>query len=171
MTLSEQQLVQEDEYELPFIVVDVTFWSLETNKIFAEFDANPIVKDDESMKEYGPFRTWREAIGKMSSEPMTGFPEPGEFLKAALSTINYLRFVPVEHTDEVLTFTDQFFDIFIDMHRKAEPVRDVERRRKMDAFRTEYNRHALDDDPSGVLIMNAFGRETAQLFYEHLVNL
>ena len=47
----------------------------------------------------------------------------------------------------------------------------VERRKKMDAFRAEYNRHILDDDPSGVLLITAFGRETATRFYEHLVNL
>jgi len=64
-----------------------------------------------------------------------------------------------------------FFDIFISMYRKAEPVKDVQRRKAMDTFRAEYNRHALDDDPSGVMIANAFGREKAQLFYEHLVNL
>jgi len=164
-------IAPEDEYELPFIVVDITFWSLETSKIFTEFDANPIVKDEESMREYTSFRKWREAIGKLPSEPIVGLPEPGEFLKACLSTINYLRFIPGEYTDEVLNLTDQFFDIFVSIYRKAEPVKDVPRRKKMDNFRSEYNRYVLDEDPSGVMLINAFGREKAQLFYEHLVNL
>lgn len=164
-------IAPEDEYELPFIVVDITFWSGERGKIFTEFDANPIVKDEESIKEYAAYLKWREAIGKLPSEPITGIPEAGDFLKACLSTINYLRFISVEYTDAVLNLADQFFDIFISMYRKAEPVKDVQRRKAMDTFRAEYNRHALDDDPSGVMIANAFGREKAQLFYEHLVNL
>lgn len=164
-------IAPEDEYELPFIVVDITFWLGEINKIFTEFDANPIVKDEESLKDYNEFKKWLEEIGKLPSEPIAGLPEPGEFLKSCLSTINYLHFVPVEHTDEVIKLTDQFFDIYIKLYQKAEPVKDVQRRKKMDEFRLEYNRHALDDDPSGVMIMNAFGREKAQLFYEHLVNL
>ena len=164
-------IAPEDEYELPFIVVDVTFWSVETSKIFTEFDANPIVKDEESMKEYTAFLKWREEIDKLPSEPITGLPEPGKFLKACLSTINYLRFIPGECTDEILNLTDQFFDIFVSIYRKAEPVKDSQRRKKMDNFRSGYNRYVLDEDPSGVMLINAFGREKAQLFYEHLVNL
>jgi hypothetical protein len=164
-------IAPKDEYEIPFIVVDVTFWSLETINIFTEFDANPIFKDEESLRNYADFRKWREEIGKLPSEPITGLPEPGEFLKSCLSTINYLRFVPGEHAEELIKLTDQFFDIFIGISHKAEPVKDVQRRKKMDNFRSEYNRCALDEDPSGVMIMNSFGREKAQLFYEHLVNL
>lgn len=165
-------IAAEDEYDLPFIVVDVSFWSGETSKIFAEFEAKPLVKDEESVRKYtAPFWKWREAIDKLPSEPVTGFPELGEFLKANLSPIHYLRFIPGEYIDEVLNLTGQFFDIFVGIYRKAEPVEDVQRRRKMDAFRSEYNRHVLDEDPSGIALINAFGREQAQLFYEHLVNL
>jgi len=162
-------IVAKDEYDLPFIVVDV---SLRFGKIFAEFEAKPLVKDEESTRKYiEPLRKWREAIGKLPSEPVTGFGETGEFIKANLSPIEYLRFISEEYTGEVLDFADQFFDIYLDFYRKAEPVQDVERRGKMDAFRSEYNRYVLEEDPSGVALINAFGREKAQLFYEHLVNL
>jgi len=164
-------IAPDDEYELPFIIVDVTFWSLEKDKIFTEFDANPLIKDDKSMKEYSEFHKWREEISKLPSEPITGLPEPGEFLKACLSTINYLGFIPGDYSNEVLNLTNKFFDIFINFYLRARPVEDIERRKKMDAFRSEYNQHVLDEDPSGLMLINAFGREKAQLFYEHLVNL
>jgi len=164
-------IAPEDEYELPFIIVDVTFWSLETIKIFTEFDANPLVKDEEGIRQYTDFKKWRDEIGKLPSEPIVGLPEPGEFLKSCLSTVNYLRFIPGEYTDEVLNLTGEFFDIFINLYQRAVPVKDMQRRSKMDIFRSEYNRRVLEEDPSGVMLINAFGREKAQLFYEHLVNL
>jgi hypothetical protein len=34
-----------------------------------------------------------------------------------------------------------------------------------------WNKHALDDDPSGVMITAAFGRPMAELFYDQLINL
>jgi len=165
-------IAPQDEYDLPFIVVDVTFLSAETSKIFTELDAKPLVKDEESMKKYtDPFRKWREAIGKLPSEPIIGRPEPGEFIKSCLSPINYLRFIPEEYTNELLNLTGQFLDIFVSIYRKADPVKDVPRRKKMDAFRSEFNRQFLDEDPAGVMLINAFGREKTQLFCKHLVNL
>ena len=165
-------IVADDEYDLPFIVVDVAFDFGEKGKIFVEFEAKPLVKDEESTRKYiDPFRKWREAIGKLPAEPPAAFGEVGEFLKANLSPNEYVRLIPEDYTDEVLKFADQFFDIFLDIYRKAEPVKDAQRRRKMDAFRLEWNKHALDEDPSGVLIMEAFGRQTAELFYDYLVNL
>jgi hypothetical protein len=165
-------IVGDNEYDLPFIVVDVAFVSGEKDKIFAEFEAKPLVKDEESTRKYiEPFRKWREAIGKLPSEPVSGFGEPGEFLKANVSPNEYLRFIPDEYTDEVLNFADQFFDIFLDVYRKAEPVKDIQRRRKIDAFRAEYNRYVLEEDPSGVSLMEAYGRQTAELFYDYLVYL
>jgi hypothetical protein len=163
-------IVGDDEYDLPFIVVDVAFISGEKDKIFAEFEAKPLVKDEESTRKYvEPFRKWREAIGKLPSEPVSGFGEPGEFLKANVSPTEYLRFIPDDYTDEVLKFADQFFDIYLDVYRKAEPVKDVERRGKIDAFRAEYNRYVLEEDPSGVSLIEAYGRQTAELFYDYLV--
>jgi len=165
-------IVGDDEYDLPFIVVDVAFDFGKKGKIFAEFEAKPLVKDEESTRKYvDPFRKWREAIGKLPSEPVSGFGEPGEFLKANMSPTEYLRFIPDDYTDEVLNFAEQFFNIFLDVYRKAEPVKDVQRRRKIDAFRAEYNKHVLEEDPSGVSLINALGRQTAELFYEYLVYL
>lgn len=165
-------ITAEDEYDLPFIVMGISFVSTDTSKILAEFEAKPLVKDEESMRNYvDPFWKWREAIGKLPSEPVTGFGEVGEFLMENLSPIHYQNFIPVEYNDEVLRLSKQFFDVFISIYRKAKPVTDSQRRQKMDAFRAEYNRYALDQDPSGAALINAFGREKAHLFYEHLVNM
>ncbi len=165
-------IVADDAYDLPFIVVDIAFDFGEKGKIFTEFEAKPLVKDEESTRKYvDPFRKWREALGKLPAEPMTAFGEVGEFLKANVSPIEYVRLIPDAYTDEVLKFADQFFDIFLDIYRKAEPVKDAERRRKMDAFRLEYNKHVLEEDPSGVMLINAFGRQTAELFYDYLLYL
>lgn len=165
-------IVADDEYDLPFIVVDIAFDFGEKGKIFTEFEAMPLVKDEESTRKYvEPFRKWREAIGKLPSEPVAAFGEVGEYLKANVSPTEYVRFVPDAYTDEVLKFADQFFDIFLDIYRKAEPVKDAERRKKMDAFRSEYNKHVLEEDPSGVMLMEAFGRQAAELFYNYLLYL
>ncbi len=165
-------IVGEDEYDLPYMLADIAFDFVEKGKIFTEFEAMPLVKDEESTRKYvDPFRKWREAIGKLPSEPVSGFGEPGEFLKANRSPTEYLRFIPDDYTDEVLNFAEQFFDIFLDVYRKAEPVKDVQRRRKIDAFRAEYNKYVLEEDPSGVSLINALGRQTAELFYEYLVYL
>jgi hypothetical protein len=165
-------VVADDNYDLPFIVVDIAFDFGEKGKIFTEFEAKPLVKDEESTRKYvEPFRKWREALDKLPAEPSPGTREVGEFLKANMSPNEYVRLIPEAYTDEVLKFADQFFDIFIDIYRKAEPVKDAERRRKMQAFRAEYNKHVLEEDPSGVTLMNAFGRETAELFYDYLLYL
>jgi hypothetical protein len=165
-------MAADDKYELPFIVVDIAFDFGMRGKIFAEFEAKPLVKDEESTRKYvEPFRKWREALGKLPSERPTTFGEVGEFLKSNMSPYEYVRFIPDAYSDEVLKFADQFFDIFLDIYRQAEPVTDAERKSKIDAFRSEYNKHVLDEDPTGVFLINAFGRETAQLFYEHLINL
>jgi len=165
-------IVADNEYDLPFIVVDVAFDFGEKGKIFTEFEAKPLVKDEESARKYvEPFRKWREALGKLPAEPVTAFGEVGEFLKANVSPTEYVRLIPDAYTDEVLKFADQFFDIFLDIYRKAEPVKDVQRKRKMDTFRSEYNKHVLEEDPSGIMLMEAFGRQTAELFYDYLINL
>jgi len=165
-------IVADDEYDLPFIVVDIAFDFGEKGKIFTEFEAKPLVKDEESTRKYvEPFRKWREAIGKLPAEPSTALGEPGEFLKANVSPTEYVRLIPDDYTDEVLNLADQFFDIFLDIYRKAEPVKDAQRKREMEAFRSEYNKHVLEEDPSGVMLINAFGRETAELFYDYLLYL
>lgn len=167
-------IVGEDEYDFPFIVVNVAFvpGQGKKDKIFAEFEAKPLVKDEESTRKYiDPLRGWREAMGKLPSEPVSGFGEPGEFVKANISPIEYLRYIPIDYLDEVLNFTKQFFEIVLDFWRKAEPVKDIERRKKMDAFRREYNRHILDDDPSARTSIATFGREKALLSFENLVFL
>jgi len=165
-------IVADDAYDIPFIVVDIAFDFGEKGKIFTEFEAKPLVKDEESTKKYvDPFRKWREALGKLPAEKTAAFGEPGEFLKANVSPTEYVRLVPEAYADEVVKLADQFFDIFIDIYRKAEPVKDAERKKKLDAFRSEYNRHVLEEDPSGVMLINAFGRRKAELFYDHLINL
>ena len=167
-------IMGEDEYDFPFIVVNVAFVPGEggKDKIFAEFEAKPLVKDEESTRKYtDPLRGWREAIGKLPSEPMSGFGEPGEFVKANISPIEYIRYIPIDYLDEVLDFTKQFFEFVLDFWRKAEPVKDIERRRKIDAFRREYNQHILDDDPSARTSIATFGREKAHLSFENLTFL
>jgi len=165
-------IVGDDEYDLPFIIAAIGFDFGEKGKIAMEFDAMPLVKDEESTRKYtDPFRKWREAIGKLPSEPISGFGEPGKFLRDCMSPIEYLRLLPDDYTDEMLNFTEQFFDIFLDIYRKAEPVKDIQRRREIDAFRAEYNKHVLDDDPDGIALMEAFGRPTAELFYDYLIYL
>jgi 15,16-dihydrobiliverdin:ferredoxin oxidoreductase len=165
-------IVADDEYDLPFIVVDIAFDSGAKGEIFTEFEAKPLVKDEESTRKYvEPFQKWRQELDKLPGEPPSGAGEVGEFLKANMSPNEYLRLIPSEYADEVLKFADQFFDIFIDIYQNAEPVKDTERRRKMQAFRKEYNKHVLEEDPSGVMLMNVFGRETAELFYDYLLYL
>jgi len=165
--------VADDKYDLPFTLADIAFDFGETGTIFADFEAKPLIKDKESTRKYiDPFRKWREAIGKLTPEPAaTALGEDGEFLKANASPNKYSCLIPDDYTDEVLNFADQFFDIFLDIYRKAEPVKDAQRRRKIDAFRSEYNKHVLDEDPSAILLTNAFRRQTAELFYDYLVNL
>jgi len=165
-------IAAEDEYDLPFVVVDVAFDFGKKGKIFAEFEAKPLVWDDESTRKYtDPFREWREEIGKLPSEPITGFGESGEFLKAHHSQIHYINFIPEEYVDKVLNLADHFFNIFISIYQKAEPVKNAERIRKMDTFRSEYNRYSLDQDQSGQLLINMLGREKAQLYFEYFVNM
>jgi len=168
-------IVADDEYDLPFIVVDIAFGAFdfgEKGKIFTEFEAKPLIKDEESMRKYvDPFRKWREALGKLPSEPVAAAAGIGEFLKANMSPTEYVRLIPDAYTDEVVKFADQFFDIFLDIYRKAEPVKDAQRRSKMNTFRSEYNKHVLDEDPTGVMLMEAFGRQTEQLFYDYIINL
>ncbi len=165
-------IVADDEYDLPFIVVDIAFDSGTKGEIFTEFEAKPLVKDEESTQKYvEPFRKWREALGKLPAEPSPGTKEVGEFLKANMSPTEFVGLIPDSYADEVVKLADQFFDIFVDIYRKAEPVKDAERRRKMQAFRAQYNKHVLEEDPSGVMLMNVFGRETAELFYDYLLYL
>jgi hypothetical protein len=165
-------IVCNDDYDLPFILVDIAFDFGKKDTIFTEFEAMPLVRDDESTRKYvEPFRNWREAIDKLPGEPVSGFGDVGEFLKANVSPTEYIRFVPKDHADEVLKFADEFFNIFLDIYGKAEPVKDAQRRNIMDNFRSEWNKHALNDDPSGVMVMEAFGRRRAELFYDHFVNL
>jgi hypothetical protein len=121
-------IVAEDEYDLPFILADIAFDFGKKGKIFTEFEAMPLVKDEESTKKYvNPFRKWREAIDKLPGEYEEVFGEVGEFLKTSVSPTEYLHFVPEDHTDEVLKFADQFFDIYLEIYRNAEPVRDAKR--------------------------------------------
>jgi hypothetical protein len=164
-------IIGNDEYDLPSILADIAYNFVEKGKMFVEFEVMPLVKDDKSTKEYvAPFLKWYDAIDKLPSEPVTGFPL-GEYLKANLPPIKYMRFISDEYTNEVLNFAQQFFDIFLDIYPKVEPIKDVERRRKMETFRLEYNKHALEDDPSGLVLIEAFGRPTAELFFNYLVYL
>ncbi len=190
-------MVADDDYDIPSTLADIAFnFFDEKVKISALFQSRPLMKDDESTRNYvEPFQKWYEAIGKLPSEPsitpgepgevlkvkpapiksMRFFPdsyvELGEFLKANPAPIKYMRFIPDSYLDEVLKFAEQFFDIFVDIYHKAEPVRDAQRKRQMQAFRSEFNKHILRDDPSGRVIMEIFGQQKAELFYDYLVYL
>jgi hypothetical protein len=41
----------------------------------------------------------------------------------------------------------------------------------MDAFRTEWNKHILADDASGQILIEALGRQKAELFYDYFTYL
>ena len=140
--------------------------------MFVAFQFRPLVKDEESTRKYvDPLRKWYEAINKLPSEPVTPIREPGEFLKANPTPIRYIRIVQEDYINEVLDFAQQFFDIVVDIYRKAEPVKDAQRRKEMDAFRSEWNKHILGDDPSGQSLVEAYGQKTAALFFDYLVYL
>ena len=97
--------------------------------------------------------------------------EVWQFLKANPAPLNYLGRIPYDYTDAVLKYSVRFFDIFLDIYRKAEPVKDAQRKNKMGAFRLDYNRNIFGDDFSGKMLIKAFGRQTAALFYDYLVYL
>jgi hypothetical protein len=165
-------IIGEEEYDLPFVLVAVGFVSGEKSKLAVEFEAMPLIMDEESIKKYiDPFRNWRKALGKLPSEPITGFSQPGEVWTSNLSPTDYLQYIPDEYTDEVLNFARQFFDIFLDIYRKAVPVKDTERRKQMDVFRLKFNKHILEEDPDGVILTETFGRQKAELFYDNLIYL
>jgi hypothetical protein len=171
---SDIMIVGEDEYDFPFVLVNIAFVSADggKDKIFAEFEAKPLVKDEEStMKYIEPLRGWREQIGKLPSEPVSGFGQPGEFIEANMSPIEYRRYIPVDYLGDILDLTRQFFRIVLSYWHKAEPVKDIKRREKIDAFRREYNRHIIDDDPSGRTYIAAFGRKKALLAFENITFL
>jgi hypothetical protein len=163
-------IMGEDEYDFPFIMANIAFVPGEggKDKIFVEINAMPLIKDEESTRKYvKPLRGWRETIGKLPAEPVSGFGEPGEFIKESISPFQYLRFVSIDYLDQVLDLTKQFFEIVLDFWRKAEPVKDIQRREKIEAFRREYNRNILEEDPSGRASIEAFGREKALLSFEN----
>ncbi len=163
-------LIADDEYDLPFILADIAFDFVGKGGVTTGFQLRPLVKDEESTRKYiEPFLKWYEAIDKLPGEPF--FLNIGEYLKANPPPLKYMCSLPHDYIDEVLKFTEQFFDIFLDIYRKAEPVKDAERRRKMDAFRSEYNQKILGDDASGKMLLEAFGRPTVALFYDYLLYL
>jgi len=167
-------MVGEDGYDFPFIVVNIGFAPDASGKdrIFVEFEAKPLVKDDESTRKYiQPLRAWREALAQLPSEPMSGFGEPGEFVKANLSPIEYIRWVPLEHLDRVLDFFRQFFTTVVAYWRQAAPVEDAARRNKIADFRQAYNSHILDEDPSGRTAIATYGREQALRYFENVTFL
>ncbi len=163
-------MVADDKYDIPFILADIAFDSVGKGCITTGFQLRPLVKDEESTKRYiDPFLKWYKAIDNLPSEPV--HLDIGEFLKANPAPLNYLGRIPYDYLDEVLKFTEQFFDILLDIHRKSEPVTDVKRRKIMEAFRLEYNQNIFGDDFSGKVLIKAFGRKTAALFYDYLVYL
>jgi hypothetical protein len=165
-------IAAEDEYDLPFVEIDIAFDFGEKDNMFTEFEVIPLVKDEESTRKYvEPFRQWREAIGKLPAKPLTTFGEAREFMKAHVTPIEYIHFLSYDYIDEVLNFADQFLDIFLNICKKAEPVKDAKRRKEMDTFRSEWNKYVLEDDPSGIACVNAFGRQKAELLYNYLVYL
>ncbi len=165
-------IIADDEYDLPWTLADITFDFAGKGKMYVTFQVRPLVKDEESTKKYvAPFRKWREAIDKIPSEPDTRVREPGGFLETDPSPILYRRIHSDNYANEVMNFAEQFFDIFLDIYRKAEPVKDAQRRKEMDAFRSEWNQKILGTAPSGKTLVEIFGQQTAQLFYEYLMYL
>jgi len=165
-------LAAEDDYDLPFTLANIAYDFGVKGKIFTEFEPTLLVKDEESTKKYvDPLTHWCEEIANIPSEPVTGFMDPGEFLKSQEPPTKYMRFVSYDYNDQILEFAKKFFDIYLEMYRKAAPVTDDQRKRKMHSFKSEWNKHILPDDPSGVMITGTFGQETAELFYDHFVYL
>jgi hypothetical protein len=163
-------MVPDDAYDIPFILADISFDSAGTSRITTGFQLRPPVKDKESTQKYiDPFLEWYKAIDNLPSE--TVHLDIGEFLKANPAPLNFLGRIPYDYLDEVLNLTEQFFDILLNIYRKSEPVTDAQRRKKMEAFRSEYNQNIFGDDFSGKMLIKAFGRKTAALFYDYLVYL
>jgi hypothetical protein len=159
----------DDKYDLPLTFMDIAFDFGRIGKIFTQFEAMPLINDSESITKYvDPFRKWREAIEELPSEPVTEFSQSEGIWKTNISPTNYLRYVPTSCLDEIVQFVEQFLDIFLGIYHRAEPIRDVERKKVIDAFRLEWNNKFIDDDPAGAMITEAFGRKTAQLFFEYL---
>jgi hypothetical protein len=163
----------DDEYDLPFVLVDIAFDFgfapfVTEGKISTGFQLRTPVEDEESKRKYiDPFLGWYEALCKFPSEPLV--LNVGEFLKSHPAPLYYSRSIPHDYFDEVLKSTEQFFDIYLDIYWKAEPVKDAQSRRKIDAFRSEYNQKIFGDDASGKMLIKTFGRQMTELFYDYLV--
>jgi hypothetical protein len=165
-------LISEDEYDFPFTLADITFNFAGKGKMFVAFQFRPLVNDDISTRQYvEPLRKWFEAINEIPSEPVIPPKEPGEFLKNNPAPIRYIRIVQEDYIEEVLNLAQQFFNIVLDIYRKAEPIKDTKRRKEMDTFRSEWNKHIFSDDPSSQSLAGAYGQKTAALFCENLVYL
>jgi len=163
-------IVAEDDYDIPFILADIAFDFVGKGRISVGFELRPLVNDEESTRKYiDPFKEWHTKICKLPSEEV--FLDIGEFLKSNPPSLKYLGSIPEAYNDEVLKFAGQFLNIFLDIYQKAEPIKNTERRRKMDSFRSEWNQNILGDDYSGKVLIKAFGRQRIKLFYEYLVYL
>jgi hypothetical protein len=163
-------LIADDEYDLPFILTDLAFDFFEKGRVSAGFQIRPLVQDEESTRKYiEPFQKWFDVISKLPGKPI--FLDVGPFLRANPAPLRYSATFPDDYADQVVELIRQFFDIFVDIYQKAEPVKDAERRSKMDAFRSEYNQNILGDDYSGKMLIEAFGRQTVAVFYEYLIYL
>ncbi len=163
-------IVADDEYDIPFILADLAFDFAGKGRITAGFKLKPLVMDEQSTKKYiDPFLRWYGEMKKLPAESV--HLKVGKFLKANPAPMDYLGCISYDYIDEVLKFTEQFFDIFLGIYRNTGPVQSAQRRKKMDAFRLEYNRNIFGDDFSGKMLIKAFGRQTAELFYDYLVYL
>jgi len=165
-------LIPNDERYLPFVLGNVSFRYGPETKIFTEFTLEPMAKDEKSLAESSePFRKWREELEKLPSEKIPGYPEVDEFIRTNLSKLHYMRLVPYAYRGELLSLTDRFFDIYLDVYRKASPLMDSETIKSREAFRAMWNQSLREKDASGILIIKAFGQERAQLFSESLSSL
>jgi len=163
-------LISRDEYDFPFVLVDLAFSFFKEHSISSGFHLRPLVKDEESQKRYiEPFKAWREAIGKLPGETIT--LDLGPFMKANPPPLKYVCSLPDSYLDEVLKYINHFFDILLDVYRKVEPVKDARRRKKIDNFRAEYNQKIFGDDYSGKVLIETFGPQIAALFYDYFVYL
>jgi hypothetical protein len=163
-------MIADDAYDIPFVLADISFGKVGKGSITAGFQLRPLVQDEESTEKYiDPFRKWHKEMETLPSEPV--HLDIGEFLKANPAPLNYLGRIPYECLDQVLQLTEQFFDILLKIYHQAAPVTDAQRRKEMEAFRSEYNQKIFGDDYSGKVLIKAFGRETAALFYDYCVYL
>ncbi|MFC1591041.1 hypothetical protein ACFL43_00805 [Thermodesulfobacteriota bacterium] len=163
-------IIADDAYDLPFILMDIAIDAAGSGSITAGFKIRPLVADAISTQKYiRPFSAWLDGIKTLPAAPV--HLDVGSYLKDNPAPLDYRGTVGLDHNQKLLAYTNQFIDILLDIYHTLQPVEDAYRRTQMDAFRQEYNRNILGTDYSGKMLVQAFGQQTAEIFYEHLVYL